>query len=145
MLFVLRTFSKMLSIPSLRLGVIMSSSENIRYINNYKPHYTVNSIALLFAEAIVDNHDRLITELKKQYLEGKDYINKALAENGYETLPSEGCYICIKSKVQNFQRADRSSERKKHTNPVWQGWSHRMAALDNCTTKIYGNFYGYIA
>ena len=96
--FVLRTFSKMLSIPSLRLGVVMSSSENIRYINNYKPHYTVNSIALLFAEAIVDNHDRLITELKKQYLEGKDYINKALAENGYETLPSEGCYICIKPK-----------------------------------------------
>lgn len=96
--FVLRTFSKMLSIPSLRLGVIMSSPENIRCINNYKPHYTVNSIALLFAEAIVDNHDRLITELKEQYLEGRDYIARALAENGYETLPSEGCYICIKPK-----------------------------------------------
>lgn len=96
--FVLRTFSKMLSIPSLRLGVIMSSPENIRCINNYKPHYTVNSIALLFAEAIVDNHDRLITELKEQYLEGRDYITRALAENGYETLPSEGCYVCIKPK-----------------------------------------------
>ena len=59
--FVLRTFSKMLSIPSLRLGVIMSSMENIRCINNYKPHYTVNSIALLFAEAIVDNHDKLLS------------------------------------------------------------------------------------
>lgn len=94
--FVLRTFSKMLSIPALRLGVIMSSSENIRCINNYKPHYTVNSIALLFAEAIVDNHDRLLFELKEQYLEGKKYIMDALAENGYETLPSEGCYVCIK-------------------------------------------------
>lgn len=96
--FVLRTFSKMLSIPSLRLGAIMSSSENIRYINNYKPHYTVNSIALLFAEAIADNHERLISELKAQYQEGKNFITKALTEHGYYYIPSEGCYICIKPK-----------------------------------------------
>ena len=96
--FVLRTFSKMLSMPALRLGVIMSSTENIRCINNYKPHYTVNSIALLFAEAIVDNHDKVINELKEQYQEGKDYIMKVLADNDYETLPSEGCYVCIKPK-----------------------------------------------
>lgn len=96
--FVLRTFSKMLSIPSLRLGVVMSTTENIRCVNNYKPHYTVNSIALLFAETIVDNHDKLLAELKEQYQEGRDYITKALADNGYETLPSEGCYICIKPK-----------------------------------------------
>ena len=96
--FVLRTFSKMLSMPALRLGSIMSCSQNIRYIKNYKPHYTVNSIALLFAEAIVDNHERLIAELNEQYLEGKDFIIKGLAENGYETLPSKGCYVCIKPK-----------------------------------------------
>ena len=96
--FVLRTFSKMLSIPSLRLGVIMSSPENIRYINNYKPHYTVNSIALLFAEAIADNHEKLISELRAQYLEGKNFITKALTEHGYYYIPSEGCYICIKPK-----------------------------------------------
>lgn len=95
---VLRTFSKMLSIPSLRLGTIISNSDIIRCINNYKPHYTVNSIALLFCEAIVDNHDKLIAELKEQYDEGKDYVLKALADNDYETLPSEGCYVCIKPK-----------------------------------------------
>lgn len=95
---VLRTFSKMLSIPALRLGAIISSSENIRCINNYKPHYTVNSIALLFVEAIVDNHTKLLSELQEQYNEGKAYITKALSDNGYETLPSEGCYVCIKPK-----------------------------------------------
>lgn len=95
---VLRTFSKMLSMPALRLGAIISNPEIIRYINNYKPHYTVNSIALLFAEAIVDNHDKLLSELKEQYLEGKEYILKELSENGYETIPSEGCYVCIKPK-----------------------------------------------
>ena len=96
--FVLRTFSKMLSIPSLRLGAVISSQENIRCINNYKPHYTVNSIALLFAEAIVDNHEKLLSELTEQYLEGREFIIKSLEEEGYETLPSEGCYICIRPK-----------------------------------------------
>ncbi len=99
--FVLRTFSKMLSVPALRLGVVMSCPENIRCINNYKPHYTVNSIALLFAEAIVDNHERLLKELKEQYLEGKAYVMQVLRENGYETLPSEGCYVCIKPKYRS--------------------------------------------
>ncbi len=96
--FVLRTFSKMLSIPSLRLGAVISTPENIRCINNYKPPYTVNSIALLFAEAIVDNHDKLLAELNEQYVEGKEYVLKALDDNGYETLPSEGCYVAIKPK-----------------------------------------------
>ncbi len=99
--FVLRTFSKMLSIPSLRLGVIMSSSDNIHYINNYIPPYTVNSIALLFAETIVDNHEKLIMELLQQYNEGKEYIVKALANNNYTTLPSKGCYVAIKPKVKS--------------------------------------------
>ncbi len=99
--FVLRTFSKMLSLPAVRIGVIMSSAENIRCINNYKPHYTVNSIALLFVEAIVENHERLLSELKEQYVEGKEYVMQALLENGYETLPSEGCYVCIKPKYRS--------------------------------------------
>ena len=96
--FVLRTFSKMLSIPALRLGVVLSNKENIHYINNYKPPYTVNSLALLFAEAIVDNHEKLMAELGQAYHEGKDFILKALADNGYKTLPSEGCYVAIKPK-----------------------------------------------
>ncbi len=101
---VLRTFSKMLSMPSLRVGAIISTAENIRCIDNYKPHYTVNSIALKFVEAIVENHDRLLGELKEQYMEGKDFITKALDENGYETIPSEGCYVCIKPKYKTSRQ-----------------------------------------
>lgn len=95
---IVRTFSKMLSLPSLRIGSIISSPEIIRFVNNYKPHYTVNSIALLFVEEIVDNHDKLIEELKRDYLEGKDYILSQLKKNNYYYLPSEGCYVCIKPK-----------------------------------------------
>lgn len=100
---VLRTFSKMLSIPALRMGAIISNKEVIQALNNYKPHYTVNSIALLFGEAIVDNFDRLIKELKEKYEEGKNYIYNELNLNGYEYIPSQGCFVCIKPKFKTSE------------------------------------------
>lgn len=95
---ILRTFSKMLSIPALRLGAIISNPEIIRCINNYKPHYTVNSVALLFGEAIVENYDQVLRELKESYEEGRSYIYKELNDGKYDYIPSEGCFVCFKPK-----------------------------------------------
>ena len=92
---ILRTFSKMFSIPALRIGVILSTKENIQYINNYKPHYTVNSVALAFGEAIIDNHDKLIDELSEKFFKGKNYLIDALEKENYKYVPTHGCFICI--------------------------------------------------
>lgn len=97
-LIVLRTFSKMLAITSLRLGVMISSEVLIHYINNWRPHYTISSVTLKFGEAIVDNHDRYVSELKSIFDEGKKYILKFANDNGYEVIPSSGCFICLKLK-----------------------------------------------
>lgn len=94
----LRTFSKMLSIPALRMGAIISNPDIIKCINNYKPHYTVNSVALLFGEAIIENYDKLLADLKQSYEEGRTYIYKELDDNNYEYIPSNGCFVCIKPK-----------------------------------------------
>ena len=99
----LRTFSKMLSIPALRLGVIIGSKEIVHAINNYKPHYTVNSLALLFGEAIIDNHDKVVKELSEKFNEGKEWFLSALKENGYDIIPSEGCFICISPKYKSTE------------------------------------------
>lgn len=95
---ILRTFSKMLSIPGLRMGAIISSAQNIQYINNYKPHYTVNGVALLFGECIVDNFDRLLAELTEKFLRGKTYLLSQLDAHQYSYVPTQGCFICIKPK-----------------------------------------------
>lgn len=92
---ILRTFSKMLSIPGLRMGAVISTKENVQYIKNYKPHYTVNGVALAFGEAIVDNFDRLISELTEKFLAGKKYLLERLSETGYSYIPTEGCFVCI--------------------------------------------------
>lgn len=92
---ILRTFSKMLSLPAVRMGVIISNPDNIQYVNNYKPHYTINSVALAFGEAIIDNHDKVVKELTVKFQAGKEYLLNALDEAGYSYLPTEGCFICV--------------------------------------------------
>lgn len=100
---ILRTFSKMLSIPALRIGLIISNKSIIQCINNYKPHYTVNGVALLFGEAIVDNHERLILELNEKFTKGKNFLTNALRDNDYKYIPTEGCFICIYPKYKTAE------------------------------------------
>lgn len=97
---ILRTFSKMLSIPALRLGVILSNEQNIQYIKNYKPHYTINSVALAFADTIFDNFDPLIKELSHSFQTGKKYLLEQLDSLHYEYIETHGCFICIRPKQQ---------------------------------------------
>ncbi len=100
---ILRTFSKMLSIPGLRLGMVISNKQNIQYVNNLKPHYTINNVALAFGEGIVDNFDRLLPELKAKFEAGKDYIFNELNRNDYSYIPSHGCFVCIKPKYKTAE------------------------------------------
>ena len=93
---ILRTFSKFFSIPGLRLGGVISSKQNIQYIKNYKPHYTVNNMELVLGETIVDNFGRLHSELEKKFLLGKSFLLKQLELNDYSFIPTEGCFICIR-------------------------------------------------
>ncbi|AEE17061.1 pyridoxal phosphate-dependent aminotransferase [Treponema brennaborense] len=97
-LIILRTFSKFLSIPGLRMGAVISNQKNIQYVKNYKPHYTVNNVALTFGETIVDNFDRLYGDLQKKFKDGKKALLKALDEAAYSYIPTEGCFICIRPK-----------------------------------------------
>ena len=88
----------MLSMPGLRMGAVISTKENVQYVKNYKPHYTVNNVALAFGETIVDNFDKVISELKATFNGGKEYLLKALDDNGYSYIPTYGCFICITPK-----------------------------------------------
>lgn len=95
---ILRTFSKMLSIPGLRLGMVISNKQNIKYVNNLKPHYTINNVAIAFGEGIVDNFDRVLPELTDKFKAGKEYLRNELETNKYSYIPSQGCFVCIKPK-----------------------------------------------
>lgn len=110
---ILRTFSKLFSIPGLRLGVVISNEQIVQYVNNYKPHYTVNNVAIKFAEVIVDNKDRVISELLEKFNNGKEYLLKQLDANNYSYIPTHGCFICITPK---YRTAEEITEKLKERN-----------------------------
>ncbi len=101
---ILRTFSKMFSLSGLRIGVVLSSPENMQYIRNYMPHYTVNCVALAFVDAIIENHDRVLGELLSKFKAGKEFLLNALEDNDYSYLPTNGCFLCIRPKYKTAEQ-----------------------------------------
>lgn len=95
---VMRTFSKLMSLAALRLGVIISNPEIIQYIKNGKLTFEVNSMALLFGERLLA-HPEIIEELIETERQGKECLISWLKENNYEYIPCKGNFILIKTKT----------------------------------------------
>lgn len=109
----LRTFSKLYSLASCRLGVVIADSQIIQYIKNTRLTFDTNAVALLFGERILD------TPGLTQYLidtekEGKAYTLKVLAEKEYETRDCKGNFIFIKPR----QNAEVVAQRLNHEKAV---------------------------
>lgn len=94
---VLRTFSKLMSIAACRLGVIISNPEIIHYIKNGKLTFDANSIALLFAERIIENPE-MVENLIKIEKKGKAYTLKSLEGHGYWCRDCRGNFIFVEPK-----------------------------------------------
>lgn len=95
---VMRTFSKLMSLAALRLGIIISNPEIIHYIKNGKLTFEVNSMALLFGERLLE-HPEIIEELIETERQGKEHLISWLKENNYEYIPCKGNFILIKTKT----------------------------------------------
>lgn len=92
---VMRTFSKLMSLAACRLGVIIGNPEIVGYVRNARLTFDVNSIALLFAERLMERSD-IVEELIRAQQEGKDFVMSALAERGYWAKDCTGNFIFIK-------------------------------------------------
>ncbi|MFC1624223.1 pyridoxal phosphate-dependent aminotransferase [Candidatus Omnitrophota bacterium] len=78
-LIVLRTFSKLCGMASLRLGYAAACPEIIENLRKVKPTYDVNSLAILFADRILKN-TQIIQSLIQEVNDGKKYLANKLRE-----------------------------------------------------------------
>lgn len=92
---VLRTFSKLMSLAAARLGVIVACPNLIESIRKLRLTFDVNSIALLFAERLLE-HPEVIGELVKTQQEGKGWLLSQLRERGYWCRDCTGNYIFVR-------------------------------------------------
>lgn len=94
---VLRTFSKLFSLAACRLGIIISNPDIIEYVKKSRLTFEVNSLALLFAERLIERKN-VVEELIRQADEGKQYTIERLQQKGYEVRDCRGNFIFIKSR-----------------------------------------------
>ena len=103
---VLRTFSKLMSLAAVRLGVIIGNPRLIGYVRNARLTFDVNSIALLFAERLMERPD-IIEKLIHTQQEGKDWLIGELLKNGYWCRDCVGNFIFIKPRHDAHEVAKR--------------------------------------
>lgn len=90
-----RTFSKLCSIAGCRIGFAVGNARLISLLNKVRGTYCVNSVALIFAEAILDDSE-LIPALIEKEKAGRDYVIASLKASDYEYYAENGNYIFIR-------------------------------------------------
>lgn len=103
---VLRTFSKLMSLAAVRLGVIIGNPELVGYVRNARLTFDANSVALLFAERLMDRPN-VIDGLIRTQQEGKDWLLAELGKMGYWCRDCMGNFIFIKPRHDAHEVSDR--------------------------------------
>lgn len=109
---ILRTFSKLFSIAACRIGIIISNPDIISFIKKARLTFDVNSIALLFAERIIDNPE-IIERLIQEEKDGKKFILSKLKKKGYECRDCRGNFIFVKPRKQAREVVIQLEKKKK--------------------------------
>jgi histidinol-phosphate aminotransferase len=91
-LFVSRTFSKVFGMAGLRLGCLFSQPANIEYLHKAQSPYSVNSLAVLAAQAAVQDTE-YIQHYVAEVLAARDLLCAGLDRLGITYIPSAGNFV----------------------------------------------------
>lgn len=82
-LVVVRTFSKAFGIAGLRIGYLLSQSENILYLNKVRPMYETHSFAIAAALYLL-NHEELLNSYVAEVRESLEFLRLNLQDLGFK-------------------------------------------------------------
>lgn len=89
-LMVLRTFSKMYSLPSARVGYMMCSSRELRSaVNMYRPMFPFSWFSLYLAQLAVLDDDYILESRAKLARRKKTFANAMAKLDAFELVPSD--------------------------------------------------------
>jgi histidinol-phosphate aminotransferase len=91
-LFVSRTFSKVFGMAGLRLGCLFSHPTNIGFLHKAQSPYSVNSLAILAAQAAVADTE-YIESYVSEVLAARDLLCRGLEKLGIRYVPSAANFI----------------------------------------------------
>jgi histidinol-phosphate aminotransferase len=91
-LFVSRTFSKVFGMAGLRLGCLFSQPANIEYLHKAQSPYSVNSLAVLAAQAAVSDTD-YVRDYVAEVLASREMLCAGLDKLGITYVPSAANFV----------------------------------------------------
>lgn len=94
-LIITRTFSKGFGAAGCRVGYIVSNQANMEVLNKYRFMYEINSIAVKYTEALLDQYE-LVQDHISNVLQGKSEIVSLLRDKSIEVVDTDSSWFFIK-------------------------------------------------
>ena len=91
-LFVCRTFSKVFGMAGMRLGCLFSHAANIEYLHKAQSPYSVNSLAVIAAQAAVEDNT-YIEMYVAEVLAARELLCVGLEKLGIKYVPSSANFV----------------------------------------------------
>jgi histidinol-phosphate aminotransferase len=91
-LFVCRTFSKVFGMAAMRLGCLFSHPANITYLHKAQSPYSVNSLAVMAAQAAVEDY-AYIESYVAEVLAARELLCLGLEKLGITYVPSSANFV----------------------------------------------------
>ena len=118
--FLTRTFSKLFSLASSRLGYVVGQADGIQMVQKLCTPHNVNAFGLLFAQAIIQK-EGMIDALVARQQEGKKYLVDTLVDAGYKVNAKEGNFVFIMPKHDASEIVKRMRAEKNILIKVYKG------------------------
>lgn len=93
-IFIVRSFSKDFALAGLRLGYVISSTENIKELRKYLSPYNVSTLTVKAGLAALDD-TKYFDDVKTQMEESKRVLTEGLEKLGAKVYPSMTNFICV--------------------------------------------------
>ncbi len=91
-LFVCRTFSKVFGMAAMRLGCLFSHEANVSYLHKAQSPYSVNSVAVLAAQAALEDRQYVETYVA-EVLAARELLCVGLEKLGIRYVPSSANFV----------------------------------------------------
>ncbi len=93
---IVRSLTKTFAIPGLRLGYIVSNTDFIGELLNYKLPWTVNSLAIASGRYIFENYSELSFDVNVLLRETQEFKKQLNSIKGFEVVAGETTYFLLK-------------------------------------------------
>ena len=146
-IFVLRTFSKAWSLPGIRLGYVIGTRKNIKYLSKCRSLVETNGFSFEIANWALKN-DKIMHDHIKLVKEGYNYLMKKLKNlkiNFYGGRVTNAILIDLKTKKNSLSLKNYLYKKNIYIRTGFNGPIKNCVRISLCSSKKLKKFFYYFS